>query len=60
MLFGGAGVPSAAPLVAEVLRRVYGDVDLMERTLRSAMGKQQERVRTKLRFSFESAKVSAQ
>lgn len=50
MLFGGAGVPSAAPLVAEVVRRVYGDVDLMERTLRSAMGKQQERVRAKLQL----------
>ena len=37
-------VSTAAPLVADVVRTVYGDVELMGRMLRSVTGKQQDRV----------------
>ena len=39
-----ADVSTAAPLVADVVRAVYGDVELMGRMLRSVTGKQQDRV----------------
>ena len=43
-------VSTAAPLVADVVRAVYGDVELMGRMLRSVTGKQQDRVRMCLLF----------
>ena len=43
-------VSTAALLVADVVRAVYGDVELMGRMLRSVTGKQQDRVRMCLLF----------